>query len=498
MPAQAGIYEKKMLYFLKPRFIRGFFLAVLAWLVLIYLDIKNKKKKQPNYMKTIIVGAGDIGTNIARHLVMENHSVVMIDNDDERLARVNDTIDVQTIHGMGCHPDVLEQAGCGSADMLIAVTKSDEVNMVACQMAYSLFDVPKKIARVRHASYLKLIRGHLFTDDNMPVDVIISPEVEVAKSILQTLDVPGAFDATVFADNEVSLIGVRLPKTSPVMHIPMKHLTTSSNLEFIVVAIYRHGRVIIPRGSDHIEPGDEVYLVCPKKENDHVMSFLGFESHKNVEKAFIIGGGQLGLELCKNFEKRGVDVQILENDMTRAEYLSEYLEDTMVIHGDAIDKDLYEQEAVATADVVLSATDDDSVNILSSALAKQVGAKNIITRINRNNFMPLVTSVDLQKIVSPLEITASKILQHVRKGEVIHVHTINDGNAQMIEAMVHYESHIAGMKLKDIKLPNGVAFCAIYNSNGVVLPRPDTIIQVDDRVILFSTVENISVVDKLF
>lgn len=449
-------------------------------------------------MKTIIVGAGEVGTNIARHLVMENHSVVMIDNDESRLAQINDMIDVQTIHGQGCHPDVLEQASCGSADMIIAVTKSDEVNMVACQMAYSLFDVPKKIARVRHASYLKLIRGHLFTDDNMPVDVIISPEVEVAKSILQTLDVPGAFDATLFADGEVSLIGVRLPESSPVVHVPMKHLTTSANLEFILVAVYRRGRVIIPRGSDHIEPGDEVYLVCPRSQNEHVMAFLGFESYKTVNKAFVIGGGQLGFELCKNFEARNVKAHVLEHQVKRAEFLSEHLKDTMVIHGNAIDKDLYEQEAVGFADVVLSVTDDDSVNILSSALAKQVGAKNIITRINKNNFMPLVTSVDLQKIISPLEITASKILQYVRKGDIHHVHTVHDGTAQMIEAKVRYESYVAGMKLKDIKLPTGVSFCAIYNQKGVVLPRADTTIQIDDRVILFSTVENISVVDRLF
>ena len=450
-------------------------------------------------MKTIIVGAGEVGMNIARHLVMENHSVVMIDNDEGRLAHANDTVDVQTIHGIGCHPDILEMAGAGSADMLIAVTKSDEVNMVACQMAYSLFHVPKKIARVRHGSYLKLVHGHLFTDANMPVDVIISPEVEVAKSIIETLDVPGAFDATLFANKEVSLIGVRLPASSPVMNIPMKHLTTSSDLEFVVVAIYRNDRVIIPRGSDHIEAGDEVYLVCRQSDVEHVMSFLGFEARKAVNHAFIIGGGQIGIELCKHFEERGVKVRVLEGNPERARHLAETLSKTLVLQGDAVDRDLYLQERVGEMDVVISVTDDDSVNILSSVLARQLGAGNIITRINKNNFMPLIDSVGLQKIISPLEITASKILQYVRRGEIHNVHTVHDGSAQMIEAQVRYESPIVGMKVSDIKLADGVTICAIYSpTQGVILPRSNTVIQANDRVILFATVENISAVDMLF
>ncbi|MFT7144355.1 MAG: trk system potassium uptake protein TrkA [Alphaproteobacteria bacterium] len=450
-------------------------------------------------MKSIVIGAGDVGLNIARHLVMENRDVVVVDSSLERLQLVNETLDVQTIHGKGAHPDVLEQAGAGNADMIIAVTQSDEVNMVACQMAYSLFNVPKKIARVRHSSYLNLVKGHLFTPDNMPVDVIISPEAEVADSIIRNLDIPGAFDSNYFAEGEIALIGVNIQKNSPVVNIALKDLTNSADTEFVAVAIYRGGRGIIPRGSDHIEGGDEVFFVCRRADVADVMNLFGFESQKKVRSVFVIGGGFIGYEVCKRLVARGIKTRVIESNKERAMRLAEQIDDITVIHGSAVDRDLYEQENVGQMDAVLAITNDDAANILASVMAKQVGAKMVVTRINEASYMPLIDSLGLHKVVSPLEITASRILQHVRRGFVHSLHTIHEGKAQVIEAQVTRTSKIVGSHVVDIDLPEGVTIAAIFNAKkGMILPREMTIVREGDRVIFFSAVEQISEVDDLF
>lgn len=450
-------------------------------------------------MKSIVIGAGDVGLSIAKHLVMEDRDVVVVDGSLERLQHVNDTLDVQTIHGKGAHPDVLERAGAGNADMIIAVTNSDEVNMVACQMAYSLFNVPKKIARVRHSSYLNLVKGHLFTPDNMPVDVIISPESEVADSIMRNLDIPGAFDSNYFAEGEIALIGVNIFKGSPVVSIPLKQLTSSFDTEFVAVGIYRDGRHIIPRGSDLIEESDEVYFVCRRADIGDVMNLFGFESQKKVRSVFIIGGGFICYEVCKRLVARGITTRVIESDKERATQLSELIDDITVIHGNAVDKELYEQENVGKMDAVISITNNDATNVLTSVMAKKVGAKMVITRINGANYMPLIENLDLHKVVSPLEITASRILQHVRRGFVHSLHTIHEGKAQVIEAQVTRSSKIVGCHVADIDLPEGVTIAAIFNSKkGMVLPREMTIVREGDRVIFFSAVERISEVDELF
>ena len=450
-------------------------------------------------MKTIIIGAGEVGLNIARHLVMENHDVVVIDKDPVKIAHINDSLDVQTTVGMGAHPDVLRSVGCGNADMLIAVTKSDEINMVACQMAYSLFSVPKKIARVRHSSYLELTTGHLFTSDNMPVDVVVSPEVEVARSVLRTLEVPGAFDTADFSDGRVRLVGINITNASPVIGVPLIDLDDASSLEYIIVAIFRKGRIIIPRGCDHIEAGDELYFVCNIKQVEDVMTLFGFEAKVKTRKVFIIGGGHIGLEICKLFEERDISVRVLESDAERADYLADVLVNTIVLHGDAVDKDLLIQENIGSMDVVLTLTANDSINILASILAEQLGATNIVTRINQSNFAALTDSLKLQKVVYPLEITASRILRHVRRGHIHSLHSVYDGKAQVIEVQVNRDSAVMGQHIRDIELPEGVQIGAILSRSGtVVLPRSNTVINNKDRVILFVAIDKVAEVDSLF
>lgn len=432
-------------------------------------------------------------------MVLEDQNVVIIDDDAERLDRVNESLDVQTIEGMGCHPDILELAGCGNADMVIAVTKSDEINMVACQMAYSLYNVPKKIARVRHSSYLNLVRGHLFTPDNMPVDVIISPEIEVAESVLRILNIPGAFDATEFAHGQITMVGVRVGKDSPVNDVPLQYLSEGAAFGFVVTAIYRNERAIVPRGSDHLEEGDEVYFVCHTDDLLDVMTMMGYEQPLKTKRAMVLGGGHIGVEVAKRLEQEKVNVRLLDRSHTRCDFLSDLLNKTTVIHGDAMDKDLLEQENIAGMDAVIAVTSDDSVNIVSSILAQQMGAESVVTRINRSDFTPIVESVKLPKIISPLEITASRILQHVRRGHIHSLYTIHGGHAQMIEAQVRKHSVITGNQIQDVKLPEGVIIAAIFTpGEGVVLPKPDTVIRENDRVILFSTVEQVADVEVLF
>ena len=450
-------------------------------------------------MKTIIIGAGELGLNIARHLVLENQNVTLIDSDPEKLRAVNEMLDVQTILGMGSHPDVLEAAGCGSADMIIAVTRSDEVNMVACQMAYSLFNVPKKIARVRHSSYRELVTGHLFTPDNMPVDVIISPEIEVADALFQNISIAGAFDTTQFAQGEINLVGLHVREGSSFVNIPIQELTQGDAPTFALMAIFRKERIIVPRGHDHVEVGDEIYFACQSEDTEAVMSFMGFEKSLRPKRAFIIGGGRIGERIATRLETTGVSTKILEIDWDRANTLAETMKGALVIHGDAINKDLLIQENISDMDLVLAVTSNDATNALVSVMARQLGAKHIVTRINQMNYMPLVEGLDLEKVISPLEVTASRILQHVRRGTILSLHAIHEGKAQVLEAQVNKSSDILGRRIADVDLPVGVNIGAIYSEEeGVVIPEADTILSRGDRIILFSTTEKITEVEGLF
>ena len=450
-------------------------------------------------MKTIIVGAGEVGLNIARHLTQENHNVVIIDNDPRRLKRVNETVDVQTILGMGCHPDILEQSGAETADMLIAVTKSDEINMVACQMGYSLFNIPTKIARVRHPAYLELTAGHLFTPDNMPVDVIISPEVEVADSVMRTISLPAAFDVKEFAQGQILMVGVRIDADSPVINVPLQDLAKAGQSEFVVMAIFRDDRIITPVGVDHMEEGDEIYFICLGKDIHDIMSLLGYEARQHIRRAMIIGGGSTGEEICSRFEQAGIATKLFVEEIARANYLADTLNHTTVIHGTGLDREILQEENIADMDMVLAVTPNDEENLLSSVMARDLGVENIVTRINRVDYMHFSESLGLKKILSPLEITASRILQYVRRGHIYGLHAIHQGSAQVFEVLVHKESEVEGQQISAIELPEGVTIGAIYSEkSGVILPRHTTVINRGDRVILFSTVEKLSEVEELF
>jgi trk system potassium uptake protein TrkA len=448
-------------------------------------------------MKAVVIGAGEVGLNIARHLVQENQDVVLVDNDPEKLSLVSEMLDVQTVVGFGSHPDVLEAAGCENAAMLIAVTHSDEVNMVACQMAYSLFNVPLKIARVRQTAYLEVTKHRLYTRDHMPVDVIISPEVEVANSIIRTMTVPGAFDAEFFGDGRVAIIGTWVLGESPLLGQTLHTLQNEQKLPFVIGGIFRGERLIVPDMQDHLEEDDEIFFICRREDTEESMQLLG-HMDSTPSKVFVVGGGGIGLHIVQRLEKMGISPRVLERDSARAAFLADTLNDTTVLHGDALDRKLLVEENIQNMDVVVAVTSDDATNILFSTLVAEYGVKNIITLVNQSNFISMVENLGLDTVISPREITASRILQYIRRGHILSLHSVKDGKAEIIEAEATAASPIVGVPLRELNLPDGIRLGAIVSGAEVMIPRDDVIIHAGDRVVLFCASAQIHAVEALF
>ena len=451
-------------------------------------------------MKVIVCGAGQVGFDIARQLSGEHNDVTVIDQSPEQVRRINDNLDVHGLVGLASHPDVLEEAGAGEADMIIAVTFTDEVNMVACQVAHSLFNVPTKIARVRAQSYLRPIWADLFSRDHMPIDVIISPELEVARSAERRLEVPGAFDMIPFGDDKLRLIGVRLTDECPIVDTPLRQLTELfPDLNIVVVGIDRAGQMIVPTGDDQMLVGDEVFFVSDKEHVSRALSLFGHEE-KEARRLIIIGGGNIGLFLAESMERDhpSVRIKVVELNRERAEYVAERLERSVVINGDALDSDILIEANVANTETVVAVADDDEVNILASLLAKRYGCKRAITLINTGTYEPLINSLGIDVVVSPRNITISTILQYVRRGRIHSVHTLREGFGELIEAEALETSELVGRPLKEVKLPPGVLLGAIVRDGEMICPRGSTVVQTKDRVVLFAAEDVIHQVEKMF
>jgi trk system potassium uptake protein len=452
-------------------------------------------------MKVIVCGAGQVGSNIARHLATEDNEVTVIDQNQDLVRKISDSIDVRGIVGYASHPSVLERAGARDTDMLIAVTYADEVNMVACQVAHSLFDVPTKIARVRSQTYLQPIWADLFSRDHLPIDVIISPEIEVARAIGRRLQVPGAFDSVPLADGRVRVIGVHITDDCPIINTLLRQLTDLfPELNITIVAIIRDEKVIVPRGDDQMLPGDDVYFAI---DNDHVARGMAAFGHEESEarRVVVVGGGNIGLYLAQELETDahpGVTAKVIEHSKARAEYAAQSLSQTVVIHGDALDPEILEEANVASAEAIVAVTNDDEVNILSSLLAKRYGARRALTLVNNMTFESLITTLGVDVVVVPQAITVSTILQHVRRGRIRAVHSLREGVGEVIEAEALETSSLVGVPLAKARLPKGIIVGAILRDGEVLLPRPDTAIKARDRVIIFSTPEAIRSVEKIF
>ncbi|WP_119165482.1 Trk system potassium transporter TrkA [Algihabitans albus] len=451
-------------------------------------------------MKVIVCGAGQVGFNIARYLASENADVTVIDISPDLVQRISDSLDVSGLVGFASHPEVLKQAGAADADMVIAVTYADEVNMVACQICHSLFEVPTKIARVRHQSYLDPVWSDLFSHDNLPIDVIISPEIEVARAISRRLSVPGAFDAISLADGRISLIGVHVLEDTPIINTPLRQLTELfPDLNISIVGIERDGKGMVAHGDSELQPGDDAYFVCDSEHLTRALLTFGHDE-RQARRVVILGGGNIGLNLAQIMEQEQPEVQLrlVEMDKQRAELVAQTLKRSVVIHGDALDLEILGECNIGSTETVIAVTNDDEVNILASLLAKRHGCMRAVTLINSTSYGQLVGPLGIDTVVSPRGITVSTILQHVRRGRIRAVYSLSEDLGEIIEAEAMETSRLVGKPLRDAKLPAGVVVGAILRDEEVMVPRGDTVIRAGDLVTIFAASNAVKKVEKLF
>ncbi|WP_428539479.1 Trk system potassium transporter TrkA [Profundibacter sp.] len=450
-------------------------------------------------MKVIICGAGQVGWQIARHLSGENNDVTVVDNNPELVHRATETLDVQGIAGFASYPDVLERAGARDADMIIAATYSDEVNMVTCQVAHSVFEIPRKIARLRAQSYLTAIYSDLYRREHMPIDVVISPEREVAEAALQRLSAPAAFDTESFLDGKSELLGILIEDDCPVVNTPLRQLTDLfSTLSAIVVGIRRDGTLFAPDAGDQVFVGDEIYVFTNKEDVTRTLEVFG-KTNKKQDRIVILGGGNVGLAVAEALETRAdrIRAKVIEKDRARAEVAADALEKTIVLHGDGLSAELLKEAGIDRADAILCVTDDDKTNILAAVRAKAEGCPMAICLVNDPSLVPLMKPMNIDAYINPRATTVSSILRHIRHGRVRAVYSIGDAEAEVIEAQVMSTSPITGKKIADIDFPEGVLVGAIMKDNKVVRPRGDTRIDEGDVIVLFSMPDDVLEVERL-
>ncbi len=450
-------------------------------------------------MKVIICGAGQVGWQIARHLSGEKNDVTVVDYNPDLVRRATDTLDVQGIAGFASYPDVLDRAGARDADMVIAATHSDEVNMVTCQVAHSVFSVPKKVARLRSQSYLNAIYSDLYRREHMPIDVVISPEREVADAALRRLSAPAAFDTESFLDGKAQLVGIVLDEDCPVVNTPLRQLSDLfSTLRAIVVGVRRSGRLFAPEAGDQLFPADEVYFFAHKEDTDRAMEIFGKEISR-TESAVIVGGGNVGLAVARALEKSALRVRmkVIEKNRGTAEHAADALERTIVLNGDGLNMELLEEANVGRADAILAVTDDDKTNILACVRGKAAGAKLAICLINDPSLTSLMAPLNIDAYINPRTTTVSSILRHIRHGRVRGVYSIGDAEAEVIEAQVLSTSPIAGQLLRDIDFPEGVLIGGIMKNGEVKRPHGRMRIEEGDVIAIFSMAADVPEVERL-
>jgi len=436
-------------------------------------------------MKIIILGVNQVGSTLAETLASESNDIVVVDSDAEKLRELRDRIDIGMVEGQGCHPDVLERAGGEDADMIIAVTESDEVNMVACRVAHSLFRTPKKICRLRSSSYL--VSDKLFGEEGLAVDVVISPELIVSDYIARLIDLPGSLQVLDFADGQVQLVAVKAFYGGPLVGQEIRLLRQHMpSVDTRVAAIFRKDRPIIPEGSTVIEADDEVFFIAAQKDIRHCMGELR-RMDKPYRRLMIAGGGNIGSRLAQNLEHR-YQIKVIERNPERCASLSRTLSKSIVLNGEASHKELLLDENIEETDVFLALTNDDEANIMSSLLAKRLGAKKVMTIISNPAYVDLVQGGEIDIAISPQQATVGKLLAHVRRGDVVNVHSLRRGAAEAMEAIAHGDrstSKVVGKAIEDIDLPEGTTIGAIIRDDEVLIAHDDTVVKSDDHVILF-------------
>lgn len=450
-------------------------------------------------MRVIICGAGRVGFGIATRLSSEKNTVTVVDLDADLVRKITTDLDVRGVVGHGAHPDVLQRAGARDADMIIAVTYSDEVNMIACQVAHSLFDVPTKVARVRSQNYLQSEWNDLYSRENMPIDIIISPEIEIGKSILRRLNTPGAFESVPFADGRVRLIGVDIRDDCPIINTQILQVQELfPDLNASIVGISREGHVFAPTKNDALETGDKAYFIVKREHSTRLMEIIS-NPEDRARQVVIIGGGSIGAYVAKELERvKNMRVRIIEASKSIAESVAEGLKRTIVLNGDGLDAELQEEAGVPYADSVLCLTNEDKTNILSAVLAKKLGAKYTGSLINELSMQALQSELNLDMIIDPRASTVSSILRHARRGRIVDVYAIENDQAEVVEGEILETSPISGKTIIDADVPAGITIGAIIRDQDVFFDVDERVLKPKDRLVLLVEESALSHVERLF
>ena len=452
-------------------------------------------------MNIIICGAGRVGFTIAKQLTEQNHSITVIDQSSDDIQKINDSIDVKGVVGMGTFPSVLEKANAKEADMIIAVTRSDEVNMLICQISHSIFKISKKIARIRSQEYLDQKYISLYDNSNLPIDVIISPEIEVAKSLQRKLEAPGALDNVNFAKNKISMLVIQINEKCPIANTPLNKLTKMfPDLEANILGVLRNENFLILKKTDSMKVNDKAYVVINSAQMKRTLLAFGHEE-TIAKKILIIGGGNIGFNLAKNIETtfEEVRVKIIESDKKKAELIASQLNNTIVINGDGLDEDVLAEANVEESETVLALTNDDENNIMACVQVEKFSKdKRTIALVNKPNYGLLQSSLKIDDMVDPRMTTVSTILKHVHKGTIQTVYTLLNGEYEIIEAEIIETSELINKSLKDSNLPSEIRIGAILRKDDIIIPKSNFVFKKDDLVVFLSKRDQLSKVENMF
>ncbi len=458
-------------------------------------------------MNIIICGAGRVGFTIAKLLSEQGHSITVIDQSSEDIQKINDSLDVKGIVGKGTYPSILEKANANEADMIIAVTRNDEINMLICQIAYSIFNIQKKIARIRSQDYLNPKFTRVYSKENLPIDVIISPEIEIAKSIQRKLEAPGALDSVPFSENNIRLLEILIKDNCKLIDLKLNELTNKyPQLDANVIAIIRKDKTFIPKKTDKIECDDKIYVIINSNQMAETLNAFGHEE-KISKKLLIIGGGNIGFNLAKNLEEssEAIRVKIVEKNKQRAEYLANNLNNTIIINGDGLDEEALEEANLGEAETVLALTNDDEDNLMVSVLVekfakdqKDIEDKRTMALINKPNYSLLQSSLKIDDIIDPRMNTVSSILKHIHKGSIENAYTISNGEYEVIEAEIIETSELISKDIKNSNLPDEIRIGAVLRDKKVIIPRSNFVFQKNDSVVFIAKNDSIPTVENIF
>jgi trk system potassium uptake protein len=458
-------------------------------------------------MNIIICGAGRVGFTIAKILSEQGHSITVIDQSSEDIQKIDETLDVKSIVGKATYPSILEKANASEADMIIAVTRNDEINMLICQIAFSIFNVQKKIARIRSQDYLNPKFTKVYNKENLPIDVIISPEIEIAKSLQRKLEAPGALDNVPFADNKIRLLEILINEKCPLINIKLNALTKKfPKLDANIMGVVREDKFIMLKKTDEIIQGDKAYVVINASQMKETLLAFG-HNEKISNKILIIGGGNIGFNLAKNLEDSfdSARVKIIEKNKERAEFIASELNNTIVINGDALDEEVLMEANLDEVQTVLALTNDDEDNLMVSVLVEKftkdksdINEKRTMALINKPNYALLQSSLKIDDFIDPRMNTVSSILKHVHKGTVENAYSILNGEYEVIEAEIIESSELINKELKNSNLPDEIRIAAVLRSKDVIIPRSDFMFKKEDKVVLLAKKDFLHVVENMF